>query len=296
MSNDPTISEHALRVMIILSQQFNKEMKRSDLRDSTGFTDSEVFTALHELADRGWIEHSGYSGGSSGDTWKITPAGQSVQARPQTRTSPLLFSEPDGAVVLRPSCSPGLVWSLGIVSLLYAFLIWGALAMGWPWAGLLAVVPFTGIWLGLLIAMVAAWRQATRLTSTALLIRPWYGRVHTIARASIAQVPLVHMSTGRRGASYLLFLSPQGHCLGKTLTQDIPVDSLKAFVQQLGVLFSDSRSPARSPGQLRSEFPGSIAWAAQPVVLALIILGVIILVIIIVIVILAITGVLQPSS
>jgi hypothetical protein len=284
--------------MIILSQQFNKEMKRSDLRDRTGLTDSEVFTALHELAERGWIEHSGYPGGSSGDTWKITPVGQSVQARSQIRTPPLLFTEPDGTVVLRPSRSPGLVWSLGIVSLLYAFLLWGALAMGWPWAGLLAVVPFTGIWLGLLIAVVAAWRPFTRLTSTALLIRPWYGRIHTIARQSIAHVTWVHVHepAGRGGTSYLLFLSPQGHCLGKMLTLGIPVDSLKAFVRQLGVPFRDARDPARSPGQLRSEFPSSMAWAAQPMVVALISVGVIILVIIIVIVILAITGVLQPSS
>lgn len=221
----------------------------------------------------------------------------SEHARSQTKTSLTLFSEPDGTVVLRPARSQQMVWALGMVSLLEAFLIWGAPAMGWQWTRVLAMVPFSGIWLGLLIAVVAAWRQVTRLTSTALLIRPWYGRVHTIARASIEQVTLVHVSSSARGgASYLLFLNPQGHCLGKTLTQGIPVDSLRAFVRQLGVPFRDARFPSKSPGQLRREFPGSIAWAAQPVVLALIMVGVIILVIIIVIVILAITGVLRPPS
>jgi DNA-binding MarR family transcriptional regulator len=150
MSHDPTISEPARRVIITISHQFNKEIEQSALRDRTRLTDSELLAILHELVKRGWVEHTGYPGSPSGDTWKMTSLGQSAQAPSLNRTQLTLFTEPDGTVVLRPRRSPRLACSLGIVSILSAFLLWGAVAMGWQWAALLDLVVFSGIWIALL--------------------------------------------------------------------------------------------------------------------------------------------------
>jgi hypothetical protein len=69
MSHDPTISEPARRVIITISHQCNKEIERSALRDLTRLTDSELLAILHDLMNRGWVEHTGYPGSPSGDTW-----------------------------------------------------------------------------------------------------------------------------------------------------------------------------------------------------------------------------------
>jgi DNA-binding HxlR family transcriptional regulator len=121
MPDDTPLSEAAQQVMQVMYQQLGTEITRNDLRDHTRLTDSALLGALSELQNRQWIEHTGYPGSPSGDTWRAILLGQS--AVPQGTADSTLSKTQEGTIILRPPRSRGLIRGLGIAALLYALLL-----------------------------------------------------------------------------------------------------------------------------------------------------------------------------
>lgn len=61
MPDDTMLSAAAQQVIIVMHQQIGEEITRSDLRDRTRLTDSDLLAALGELQHRRWVEHTGLS-------------------------------------------------------------------------------------------------------------------------------------------------------------------------------------------------------------------------------------------
>lgn len=106
--------------MLALPDQPGEAIRRHELRDRTNFTDSALLAALSELVDRQWVEHTGYPGSPSGDTWRITPLGQSSGLH--TPADPALIRTPEGTIILRPPRDQELSRALRIAALLYVLL------------------------------------------------------------------------------------------------------------------------------------------------------------------------------
>lgn len=278
MPDDTPLSATAQRVMTAMHQQLGEEITRSDLRDRTKLTDSALLGALNELQKRQWIEHTSYPGSPSGDTWRMTPLGQS--AAPQEMADPALSKTQEGTIILRPPRSRGLIWGLVIAAVLYIFLLAGLLFPATRWVGIFLIL-FVGVWIGLLFNLLIRWTEVARLTPTTLITRRWYGGTQQTSRESIAQIALANIHFGGYGrgsgtSHYVLFLDTQSHCLNWLLTNDIPKDAVKAFAQQLKVPVKDLRGEKMRRKQFERAFPGATAtrsWTA----LQLAILGAVLL-------------------
>lgn len=277
MPDETTLSKAAQQIMAALYQLGGEEVRRSDLRDSTSFTDADVLAALSELQNRQWVEHTGYPGSPSGDTWRLTPLGQSAGSR--TFADAALRKTLENTIILRPSRDRGLIWGLRIAGLLYAFLLVGLLVLGWKWVGIFLVF-FVGVWVGLLFAFLLRCSEVAWLSPTTLTTRTWYGRLQTTPRESIERITLVsvHFGSSGRGsgtAHYLLFLNVQDHCLNWLRTNDIPMNAQKAFAQQFGVPLRDLSKEEVSRRHLEKAFPGTTA--GRSTMMGLAILGAVIL-------------------
>lgn len=178
----------------------------------------------------------------------------------------------DDTIILRPPRNRGLIRGLGIASLLYAFLLAALLWLGWKWVAIFLIL-FVGVWIGLLFAFLIRWSEVAWLTPTTLITRTWYGRLHKTPRESIVHIALVsvHFGSVGRGSGtshYLLFLNTQSHCLNWLLTNDIPIDSQKAFARQFGVPLRDLGREKVRRRQLEKAFPGTTAGRSTAIGLA----------------------------
>ena len=169
--------------------------------------------------------------------------------------------ESDGILTLRPDPHR-----------LHVFFRWAALPLALllsirllvlGWIGVLIVVVTVGICLAVALSVrrLRIRHAFVRLTPTAVIARPWYGRARSVLRSEISQVALVTAqlgkSAGEYDVDYMVFLDGDGRGILSASCKGISKADQQAFAAALHV---DARSESLGLREMRRQYPGALSW------------------------------------